>query len=140
MLWRLTTRSLDDLFGDVVANLNRSRQLLLDAASVAHYTAANDARLRLSKQIETDKEVETQRRRQAVHDWLSAVNCENFQNDLRDIREEFIGTTDWIHNNQLFRRWMTGSTGEDRLFWLSGIPGAGKFLVSFSERPLRILD
>lgn len=125
MLWQLTSRTLDDLFGDVVANLSRSKELLLEAANIAHYSAANDDRMMLLKRIEIEEQIESQRRKIFVQEWLSAVSCEDIHDELRELRGKFPGTTEWIHENDLLRRWLKEPLG-DQLFWLSGIPGAGE--------------
>ncbi|KAL9614732.1 MAG: hypothetical protein Q9167_000801 [Letrouitia subvulpina] len=125
MLWQLTSRTLDDLFGDVIANLSRSKQLLFEAANVAHYSAANDDRMILLRRIETENQIEDQRRKIFVQEWLSAISCEDIHNELRELRGKFPGTTEWVHENELLRRWLKEPLG-DQLFWLSGIPGAGE--------------
>ena len=133
MLWQLTYRSLDDLFGDVVGNLARSKQLLLETANVAHYTAANDARILLSKSYEIESEAETQRRKQVVQGWISAAGCEDIHNNLRERRRNFPGTATWIYHNKAFVQWMNEASTNNGVFWLSGIPGAGGPYATFSS-------
>ena len=126
MLWQLTYRSLDDLFGDVVGNLSRSKQLLLETADVAHYAAAHDARILLQKQYEAEAEAENHRRNHVVQDWVAAASCEDIHNSLRERRTDFPGTALWIHKHDTFARWIKDFFTEKQIFWLSGDPGAGK--------------
>ena len=136
MLWQLTYRSLDDLFGDVVGNLYRSKQLLLETADVAHYAAAHDARIILYKRYEAEAEAENHRRNQVVQDWIAAAGCEDIHNSLRERRTNFPGTAIWIHKHEAFARWIKEFSTEKRIFWLSGIPGAGKrFSTSIQASP-----
>ena len=135
MLWQLTYRSLDDLFGDVVGNLSRSKQLLLETADVAHYAAAHDARIILNKRYEAEAEAENHRRNQVVQDWIAAASCEDIHNSLKERRTNFPGTAMWIHEHEAFVRWIKNSSTEKQIFWLSGIPGAGKrILMSIGPR------
>ena len=95
---------------------------------MAHYAAINQDRIVLSRRAKAESDAEYQRQKQAIQDWLSTVSCEDIHNDLRELRKRFPGTTEWIYQSDPLRRWMSGQSDKAQLFWLSGIPGAGKLI------------
>ena len=120
--------------------MDRSRRLLLDAASVAHFATAddarnrlnasieaqNDARLLLTQSLEAQNESEKARRLEYVQNWLGATNCEEYHADLQELRKSFPDTTKWIYGNDIVHRWMYAEPVGCSMLWLSGILGAGK--------------
>ena len=115
------------MFGDVVKNFERSKDLLIQTASVTHFQQAQDARLLITKEFEDLRKSEEQHRKLAVTNWLSHGSHNVQQEELRDRRLQFPDTTKWIFDMASFCDWMRSDESNSLLFWLCGIPGAGDF-------------
>ena len=124
------------MFGDVTKNLKRSKELLIQSASIAHFKEAQDARLRLIEEFRMRREQEERNQTMTTVKWLSSVSWNVQHEDIQEKRREFAGTTRWIFNTALFRDWLRKDESCSPIFWLYGIPGAGDSiaLVRHSQR------
>lgn len=68
---------------------------------------------------------ENHRRREVVHQWLSAANCESDHETYVKLRQECKGTGNWLFQKNRFRSWFDPNFCSTHLLWLNGIPGAG---------------
>lgn len=123
------------MFGDVLKNLERSRDLLFQSANVAHFQEAQEARILFSKEFRDRLEREKQEKRLALIDWLSPSDNPNYSVhdqhvELQGRRRQFPLTTQWLFNMGVMRGWMRKSDVSSPIFWLSGIPGAGRLVLS----------
>jgi hypothetical protein len=129
LTFRLTFHAFADLFGDVLKNLERSRDLLLQSASIAHFQEAQEARILFTQEFKNQVKRENQEQRHAVIEWLSADQAKRASSDehmeLQQRRAEFPLTTQWLFNMGAMRGWLRRSDVSSPTFWLSGIPGAG---------------
>ncbi|KAF8246653.1 hypothetical protein K440DRAFT_683829 [Wilcoxina mikolae CBS 423.85] len=74
------------------------------------------------------EDIEYNRERIKILNWLYAGSTSNRHNDIREQRKEGIG--DWLLKTTRFQQWMQGET-RSPLLWAHGIAGAGKtFLCS----------
>ena len=119
------------MFGDVIQNLERSKTLLVQSASVSHFQEAQEARILFCKHFEAQRESEEQHRHRTVIDWLSHVSFDTFHDELRDTRKKYPGTTQWIFDSAPFRGWFQSNDNASPLFWLCGIPGAGNMNILY---------
>lgn len=124
------------MFGDVLKNLERSRDLLLQEASIAHFQEAQEARIRFTQEFQDRLKREKQEQRLGVIEWLSAApangaSCNQHQ-ELQRRRAEFPLTTQWLFNMSSMKSWMRKSDVSSPTFWLSGIPGAGNVYLESS--------
>ena len=130
LVWRLafkiTTNTFGDMFGDVIKKLERSKELLLQSANVAHFHEAQEARLLFSREIESLRERATKDRMLTVVDWLSPTSCTGDHEELQDKRREFPDTAQWILKEPCMRDWLRIDDAAKRTFWICGIPGAGR--------------
>ena len=114
------------MFGDILKNLERSRSLLMEVASVAHFQDAQQARLFYTADYEERIEKDKKTRMRTVVEWLSADQSHtNQQKALQNIRRELPDSGTWIQKHSLFRDWLREDKGKSLVFWLTGIPGAG---------------
>jgi hypothetical protein len=112
------------MFGDVLKNLERSKDLLMQAADVAHFQEAQETRLFWVKDYEERRERDKKARMVAVIEWLSSDHTYRVkQQALRRIRSHLPQTTQWILKDPRIKDWLEHS--EIPTFWLCGIPGAG---------------
>ena len=114
------------MFGDVIKKLERSKELLLQSANVAHFHEAQEARLLFSREIEVLEERAKKDRMLTVIDWLSPTSCFGDHEELRGKRREFPDTARWILREPSMRDWLRNDDDAKPIFWICGIPGAGK--------------
>ena len=121
------------MFGEVLKNLDRSKALLMNAASVAHFEDAQQAfedaqqarRLWVADYEERVKR-DQKARMCAVVEWLSANKSHIDQQEaLQKIRLGLPQSGTWIHKLSPFKDWLREDKGKSLVFWLTGIPGAG---------------
>jgi hypothetical protein len=141
---KLTFRTFDGLFGEVLENLEKSRQLLFISTDVAHlqetkksFQEIHQAQEERRQEFQNQQAADEKERIFVVLDWLQPTNQTNRQDDLDNQREGFQGTTEWIFNHQNYQDWIQEDNDTKGIFWLSGIPGAGMltaFLISKEAR------
>jgi len=136
LTFRMTLHTFPDLFGDVLKNLERSRNLLMQSASIAHFEEAQEARIHFTKEFEGQAKRYKQEQRVSVVEWLSADQTKHANIDahteLQRVRAANPLTTQWLFNTSAMRSWMRKSDVPRPVFWLSGIPGAGGIFRSIS--------
>lgn len=114
------------MFGDVTKKLERSKELLLQSANVAHFHEAQEARLIFSREIEALTERTKKDRMLAVIDWLSPTSSYVDHEELQEKRREFPDTTRWIFEESCMRDWLRIEGNANSMFWICGTPGAGR--------------
>ena len=118
-------RTFENEFGEVVAKLENSKNILLDTANVIHMTDTSKTRSLIEARVQAENLEAAQQRMRFVQDWLSAVDCGEIHDSLRQRRDAYPDTATWIHRNTIFQLWMNKKSGDSPVFWLSGILGAG---------------
>lgn len=112
----------------MIKNLERSKQLLIESTSVAHFQAAHLSRLRSIEESEAQTERTKQDRMFKVMDWLSPTSCYADHEELQRKRKEFPHTTRWIFEEPSMRLWLQSDENANSKLWICGIPGAGRKL------------
>ena len=127
LAWKIafhtTFHSFGDEFGDVAKNLERSRELLIQSASISHFQEAQDARLFITRDFEARKEDEKLKQKTATVNWLSSVSLTDQHQEIQEKRSP--GTARWIFNTAPFCNWLRNDGTYSPVFCLYGIPGAG---------------
>lgn len=95
-------------------------------ATIAQFTEITGAQQLLKLNMETQKEQESLRRREFVHQWLLAANCEADQETYTKVRKSNPATNDWLFAMDRFNSWYDPMYCSTHLLWLNGIPGAGE--------------
>ena len=114
------------MFGEVLRNLERSKNLLMDTANVAHFQDAQQERLLWETDYQERIERDQKTRTRAVVEWLSVDNSHIDQQEaLREIRLDLPQSGTWIYKHSSFKDWLQEDKGKCLFFWLTGIPGAG---------------
>ena len=128
------------MFGDVIKKLERSKELLLQSTSLAHFQEAQKNRLLLSKELEEKSERMKKDRKLTVIYWLSPISCLGDHEELHRKRQDFPLTARWIFQEPSMRRWIRPDETTNQVFWVHGIPGAGKENTHvFSRFVLRLM-
>jgi hypothetical protein len=114
------------MFDDILTKLERSRDLVMGAASIAHFQEAQVDRLVWVKDHEERVERDRKARIHDVAEWLSADQSYLAQQEaLQRTRLELPESGSWIFKVPMVEDWFQGNEGSSRTLWLSGIPGAG---------------
>ncbi|KAE8440873.1 hypothetical protein EG329_006360 [Mollisiaceae sp. DMI_Dod_QoI] len=132
--WKITLKlaynTLEDMFDDILKRLERSRDLLMEAASIAHFQEAQKERLFWIKDHEERVERDRKARMLDVAEWLSADKSYLAQQEaLQRTRLELPESGSWIFKVPMVKDWFRGNEGSSLTLWLNGIPGAGKTVL-----------
>jgi hypothetical protein len=114
----------------------RNYKYLLDneGLSFDEFLEIESRRTIAQTQFQNLREAELSRRRTGVLQWLSTVNCESRYEDSAKLRHE--GTGHWLFHHARFDKWFNIDYCIEPLFWLSGIPGSGRFESTTLLEPL----
>lgn len=136
--WRIAFktafRAFDDMYGDVVKNLARSKELLIQTASVQHFQDAQEARLRNFQRFDDQLYRDEQHRKSFVIDWLSHISCDDWHKQLCQDLSSFPKSTHWIFSQTQVSEWLLGSESCSPILWILGIPGAGRLPALFFSK------
>ena len=121
------------MFGEVLKSLDRSKALLMNAASVAHFEDAQQAfedaqQARRLWKADYEERIERDRKARmcAVVEWLSANKSHIDQQEaLQTLRRELPQSGTWIYKLPPFKEWLQEDNSKSLVFLLTGIPGAG---------------
>ncbi|KIM30727.1 hypothetical protein M408DRAFT_269568, partial [Serendipita vermifera MAFF 305830] len=75
--------------------------------------------------VRKHEEIVRDEERQKILDWLSPINFFARQDEIFSKRQADTGT--WLLENDDFKKW---KSGEEKMLWCSGIPGAGKTVLA----------
>ena len=113
------------MFGDVVGKLRRSKELLIQTASVSEFQEAQNARLLITREFEAQRDRDEKEQRLSVVEWLSHVTCHAQHEELQERRRVFPSTTRWIFDTTATREWFRNDDKSGLILYIYGIPGAG---------------
>lgn len=114
------------MFGDLVNKMSRSKELLIQAASVSEFQEAQNARLLITREFEAQRERDEKEQKLSVNEWLSHVTCHSQHEELQERRRVFPSTTRWIFDTTAASEWFRDDDESGLVLYVDGIPGAGK--------------
>ncbi|KAK0506980.1 hypothetical protein JMJ35_010680 [Cladonia borealis] len=129
----------DSEFGDLDRDMKRHGTCIEQAAAAAHMnesrTAMLDQKVVNDQLIEYTRSAITSDRHRDIAQWLAPFNYETsyYADDLRSAYEScHPGTCMWILERPEFELWMHSDPNDatTRILWLTGVPGAGKTVLS----------
>ena len=118
------------MFGDIVAKLHRSRELLIQSASISEFRNAETARLFTTSKFEAQRERDEKDQRLSVINWLSHVSCQVQHEELQGRRRMYPKTTRWIFGTPLVCEWFRHDDNRCPILCVYGRPGAGALGLS----------
>lgn len=132
-VWKISFKvgihTFGDMFGDVIKKLERSRELLLNSAHIAHFQESQEARLLFTKAFDAELERTKKDRMLTITDWLSPTSCYADHEEQQRKRHGFPRTTRWMFSESSMCRWLQQGGSSNCSFWIRGIPGAGMELL-----------
>jgi hypothetical protein len=72
---------------------------------------------------------EVLRRRLHLVDWLSAADALADQEHRCSLRASNSQSGQWLKEDHTFRLWLEPASDSENTLWITGIPGAGSFIV-----------
>lgn len=137
--------SFDQQFQDIFSRLDCHARLIDREAISAHMTEssrfreeargefenAKKERERVLKQSEIERKREDEQDLSTFRDWLSPISYEHIEDRCDSILQDYPNTGDWLLQSPRFISWWKLISPEPS-FWVSGIPGAGKWMARLS--------
>ena len=114
------------MFGDVVERLRRSKELLIQTASVSEFHEAQNDRLRIAGEFKAQRERDEKEQTLSVIEWLSHVTCHSQHEELQERRRVVPSTTRWLFDTTATREWFRNDDESGLILYVYGIPGAGE--------------
>ena len=127
-------------FGDLDRDMKRHGERIEKGAAAVHMHEAKTARLEQisvnTELLEAARSIVRSDRHREIVQWLAPSNHEAnyFSDDLKSAQNaRHSGTCMWILDRPKFKAWLDSDSQDHglRLLWISGIPGAGKTVLSF---------
>ncbi|KAF8241747.1 hypothetical protein K440DRAFT_608219 [Wilcoxina mikolae CBS 423.85] len=129
MFFRLAWGDFQSRFGYIVDNIRRHQQLIDSEACAEEIDQAHRARELAREQLEESLRQAQMKRRKECANWLSPADMETDKDTASRVKTP--GTTEWLLRTRELKDWIHGGQAV-RAVWLSGIPGAGKTVLSSS--------
>lgn len=124
-LWKGSLVKLEELKN----NMERHRRLIVEQASIAQFQEFQRMRVTAEVKFSELQDEYLRRRWPVVQNWLNAYNSSIHQKACAAARSECPGSGQWLFANARFKRWFDPLFCSTPLFWLKGIPGAGKTVL-----------
>ena len=127
--WKIFFESLWPRYADKIAvvrnNIDSHKVLMDDTVTVNNISDAYVARCRALEEYEKEQSF---RERQEFEAMKTALAPRMYEKLLWETLEQCSrNTSQWIHGDRLVKQWLSTSNAS-KVLWLSGIPGAGKYL------------
>lgn len=101
--------------------------LMQGKVTLAHIIEVDEGRKLALQEYERAHESEDRR---ALDSVISSLNPVLYDKDLERLSSNCaVGTGHWLSGNSSYIKWRDAVDDSSRLFWIQGIPGAGKLLV-----------
>jgi len=107
-------------------DLLRHRELIESTANLEQIQESRDARLKLQASFSALEREQGRVQTLAVVNWLSAAESSLDQETFAETRLLIPTTGRWILEEEKIKAWLDPKDSSVPVFWLSGIPGAGK--------------
>ncbi|KAI1769276.1 hypothetical protein GGR53DRAFT_473750 [Hypoxylon sp. FL1150] len=129
-LFQATWRGFTDKINYLKKNLERHRHLIESHATIVIFEEVQLTRESARRSLEQHLEIEHDRRRQRVMEWLSPFSVEDLQDQHRTIRSVCGDTGRWLLNDPRFQKWYNPVQCQTPSLWIYGKPGAGKTILA----------
>nr|KAK5442811.1 hypothetical protein LTR18_005488 [Exophiala xenobiotica] len=112
----------------VEAQIQRHTSLLRKETLLQHIQDAHNTRLRLFEDFDKKEKALRQIEYNTIANNMSP---RAYGHELYRLRGEFcLGTEKWLIKDKTYKKWLDTKNTFDKIFWLQGIPGAGKTILS----------
>lgn len=123
-------------FKPILSDLLRHRELLDCGASLVQIQESRDLRIQSETSFAALMQEQNLTNTRAVINWLSAADPKLDQDVCAATRQDIPDTGRWILKGLVVKDWLDPAECSVPVFWLNGIPGAGKFGFKLINPPL----
>ncbi|KAF1840937.1 uncharacterized protein K460DRAFT_410330 [Cucurbitaria berberidis CBS 394.84] len=127
-LFHATWRSFSNTVTHLSKNLHRHKSLIESQATIVQFEALQDLRTQSQRNYEEYNRSELDRKRLSVQQWLCPINAQTRHEDAT--KNRYGDSGDWLLKDPRFKKWYDFDYCHEPLLWLSGIPGAGKTVLT----------
>ena len=106
--------------------MTRHRELIERTANLEQIQEARDARLQLQTSLASFEREQNLAKTITVVNWLSAADAALDHEDFAAKRHYVPDSGRWILEEQKIKDWLDPMESSVPIFWINGIPGAGK--------------
>ena len=106
--------------------MTRHRELIQRKANLEQIQESRDARLQSQASFAALEREANLAKMLAVVNWLSAADAALDQEDFVSKRQVVPGSGRWVLEEPKIKDWLDLADSSVPIFWLNGIPGAGK--------------
>ncbi|KAL9111362.1 MAG: hypothetical protein Q9227_004239 [Pyrenula ochraceoflavens] len=131
-LFRSTWSDFKTSFQHIVNDLRRHKDLIESEANIVEYQEAQAHRTQAFQSLRTLLDTDRQTKLVSVVDWLSISDVRTDHDAATMVREEYPTTGTWIRELSSLKAWQEDDIPPNVLFWIYGIPGAGKTILASS--------
>ncbi|KAK7698936.1 hypothetical protein SLS57_012494 [Botryosphaeria dothidea] len=108
----------------ILENIKKHAMLMQGEVTLAHIIEVDEGRKLALQEYERAHESEDRR---ALDSVISSLNPVLYDKDLERLSSNCaVGTGHWLSGNSSYIKWRDAVDDSSRLFWIQGIPGAGK--------------
>jgi hypothetical protein len=123
-------------FEGILKSLRRHKELVESRASLTQYHIYRDDMTDIKAKVEELVDEERKKKNTSVNEWLNEGPRQKSDHDTyRSDRGKYSGTGDWIAENEAIKHWLDADVPSTPLLWMTGIPGAGEFIILLSSFP-----
>jgi hypothetical protein len=121
-------------FEGILKSLRRHKELVESRASLTQYHIYREDMTDIKAKVEKLVDEERENKIKSVKDWLNEDPSPESDHDAyRLVKGEYPGTGDWIAESEAIKHWLDADVPSTPLLWMTGIPGAGEFIILLSS-------
>jgi hypothetical protein len=113
----------------ILNDMTHHRELIERGASLEQIQESRDARLQFQASFDAVLREQNLAKKIAVINWLSAADAALDQESCTSARYDIHESGRWILREPKIKEWLDPADSSVPIFWLSGIPGAGKLEI-----------
>lgn len=107
--------------------MTRHRELIERKANLEQIQESRDARLQSQASFAALEREQNLAKTRTVINWLSAADASLDQEAFASARQDIPDSGRWILGEPKIKDWLDPKDSSVPIFWLNGIPGAGKW-------------
>ncbi|KAM5342179.1 hypothetical protein ACJ41O_015210 [Fusarium nematophilum] len=112
----------------IAQNIEKHGLLMCNEITMSDVMEAHAARLKAYKYYEEAREFQERQDFASMETYIRPPSYDEELDRLRNLRCEGTGT--WLQHDKSFQKWLDPKEKSSQVFWLQGIPGAGKTYLS----------
>ncbi|KAI9685458.1 MAG: hypothetical protein M1822_004589 [Bathelium mastoideum] len=116
-------------FGILLTQLKRHQHLIETQTQLSHFETSWAARESIETILKISEQSQLASQLQFVQGWLAAADTDGDHRKNLEVRVDF-GSGEWMLQEHKYLAWADPDFCQNPLFWVNGIPGAGKTVLA----------